>query len=344
MTSKRAVYRGNKTFSVEQATVTPPAAGEVQIDVAYCGICGTDLHIYLGHMDPRVGFERAVGHEMSGKIAALGAGVTGLEVGRNIVVRPLDHCGACPACLAGHEHICHKLKFIGIDTEGAFQQKWNVPAHTIHVLPEGLSLQHAALIEPLAVACHDIKRGRVAQGEDVLVIGGGPIGLLVAMVARHAGGKVTISEINENRLAYAEKLGFATLNPKAGDVGKAVHAATGGKGADVVFEVSGSQPGVDLMTAAAATRGRIVMVAIHASKPTVDLFQFFWRELEMIGARVYHRADYDQAMQLLAEGVVDCDSFITDVQPLDDIQAAFEALTKNPNAMKSMIQVSEVAL
>lgn len=134
------------------------------------------------------------------------------------------------------------------------------------------------------------------------------------------------------------------INTKAGDVGKAVHAATGGKGADVVFEVSGSQPGVDLMTAAAATRGRIVMVAIHASKPTVDLFQFFWRELEMIGARVYHRADYDQAMQLLAEGVVDCDSFITDVQPLDDIQAAFEALTKNPNAMKSMIQVSEVAL
>ncbi len=344
MTSKRAVYRGNKTFTVEQAAVTPPAAGEVQIDVAYCGICGTDLHIYLGHMDKRVGFERAVGHEMSGVIAALGAGVTDLAVGQRIVVRPLDHCGECPACKAGHQHICHKLKFIGIDTEGAFQQKWNVPAHTIHILPDDLPLQHAALIEPLAVACHDVKRGRVAVGEDVLVIGGGPIGLLVAMVARHAGGRVTISEINENRLAYAAKLGFATLNPKAGDVGQAVHAATGGKGADVVFEVSGSQPGVDLMTAAAATRGRIVMVAIHATKPQIDLFQFFWRELEMQGARVYHREDYDQAMQLLAEGVVDCDSFITDVQPLDDIQAAFEALTKNPNAMKSMIQVSEVAL
>lgn len=343
MTSKRAVYRGNKTFSIEQAETVAPAAGEVQIDVAYCGICGTDLHIYLGHMDKRVGFERAVGHEMSGTIAALGEGVTGLQVGQNIVVRPLDHCGECPACKAGHQHICHKLKFIGIDTEGAFQQKWNVPAHTIHVLPKDLTLQHAALIEPLAVACHDIKRGRVAKGEDVLVIGGGPIGLLVAMVARHAGGRVTISEINDNRLAYAAKLGFATLNPKAGDVGQAVHAATGGKGADVVFEVSGSQPGVDLMTAAAATRGRIVMVAIHATKPTIDLFQFFWRELEMLGARVYHREDYDQAMKLLAEGVVDCDSFITDVQPLADIQAAFEALTKNPNAMKSMIQVSEVA-
>tara|TARA_R110002096_G_scaffold86319_1_gene198702 strand:+ start:5486 stop:6520 length:1035 start_codon:yes stop_codon:yes gene_type:complete len=343
MISKRAVYRGNKTFSIESSEAVAPTPGEVQIDVAYCGICGTDLHIYLGHMDKRVGFERTVGHEMSGKIAALGERVTGLQVGQYVVVRPLDHCGDCPACKAGHQHICHKLKFIGIDTEGAFQQKWNVPAHTIHVLPDGLSLQHAALIEPLAVACHDVKRGRVAVGDDVLVIGGGPIGLLVAMVARHAGGNVTISEINENRLGYAAGLGFTTLNPLTGDVGEAVHAATGGKGADVVFEVSGSQPGVDLMTAAAATRGRIVMVAIHASKPTVDLFQFFWRELEMIGARVYYREDYDQAMRLLAEGVVDCDSFITDVRPLGDIQSAFEALTKNPNAMKSMIQVSEVA-
>lgn len=340
MTTKAAVYRGDKSFSVEEKELPAPGPGEVQVDVAYCGICGTDLHIYLGHMDQRVGFERTIGHEMSGVISALGEGVDGLEVGQKIVVRPLDHCGSCPACDVGHEHVCHNLKFIGIDTEGAFQEKWNVPAHTIHVLPDDLDLSHAALIEPLAVACHDVKRGRVVKGEDVLVIGGGPIGMLVALVARHAGGKVTISEINENRLAYAQKLGFATLNPKDGDVAKAVHEATGGKGADVVFEVSGSQPGVDLMTEAAATRGRIVMVAIHATKPTVDLFKFFWRELEMLGARVYVKEDYEQAMKLLAEGVVDCDSFITDIQPLDDIQGAFEALTSNPNAMKSMIRMA----
>lgn len=340
MTTKAATYRGDRTFSIDQKDVPPPGDAEVQIDVAFCGICGTDLHIYLGHMDGRVGFERTIGHEMSGVISAVGDGVSGLSVGQHVVVRPLDHCGACPACLAGHSHICHRLKFIGIDTEGAFQEKWNVPAHTIHVLPDDLDLSHAALIEPLAVACHDVRRGRVASGEDVLVIGGGPIGVLVALVARHAGGKVTLSEINENRLDFAAGLGFATLNPKSGDVAKAMHDETGGKGADVVFEVSGSQPGVDLMTAAAATRGRIVMVAIHASKPQVDMFQFFWRELELFGARVYHREDYDEAMRLLAEGVVDCASFITDIQPLEAIQGAFEDLTGNPRAMKSMIRVS----
>lgn len=340
MSNKAAVYRGDKTFSVENKPIPPLGDDEVQIDVAYCGICGTDLHIYLGHMDQRVGFERTVGHEMSGVIAAVGKDVKGLSEGQHIVVRPLDHCGDCPACNAGHEHICHNLKFIGIDTEGAFQQKWNVPAHTIHVLPDDLDLSHAALIEPLAVACHDVKRGRVQQGDNVLVIGGGPIGMLVALVARNAGGIVTISEINENRLAYAESLGFKTANPKNGDVAQLIIEQTGGAGADVVFEVSGSQPGVDLMTEAAAARGRIVMVAIHATKPQVDLFKFFWRELEMIGARVYHKEDYEEAMDLLSKGVVDCKSFITDIQSLDKIQTAFETLTSNPNAMKSMIKVS----
>lgn len=343
MTIKAAVYRGDRRFSVESKQASDPAPGEVQVDVAYCGICGTDLHIYLGHMDQRVGFERTIGHEMSGIVSAVGEGVKGISAGQHVVVRPLASCGECPACTAGHDHICHKLKFIGIDTDGAFQQKWNVPANTIHVLPDDLDLSHAALIEPLAVACHDVERGRVADGEDILVIGGGPIGLLVAIAARQAGGSVTISEINEHRLAYAGSLGFATINPKDTDAAKAVHDATGGKGADVVFEVSGTQPGVDLMTAAAATRGRIVMVAIHAVKPQIDLFQFFWREIEMLGARVYRPEDYETAMRLLADGAVDCDSFITEIRPLEEIQVAFDGLASSPKAIKSMIKIWEDA-
>lgn len=341
MTTQAAVYRGNRIFSIEDIPTPPPGPGQVQIEVAYCGICGTDLHIYLGHMDQRVGFERTIGHEMSGVIAVVGEGVTGIGVGQHVVVRPLDHCGDCPACKAGQEHICHKLTFIGIDSTGAFQQKWNVPAHTIHVLPKDLDLSHAALIEPLAVACHDVARGKIQAGEDVLVIGGGPIGMLVAMVSREAGANVTISEINENRLAFARNIGFAVMNPNEVDVARALHDGTAEKGADVVFEVSGSQSGVDLMTAAAATRGRIVMVAIHANKPTIDMFQFFWRELDLIGARVYQPEDYDAAMALLARGIVDCDNFITDIQGLEDIQSAFEALTQNPDAMKSLIRMSE---
>lgn len=338
-----AHYRGNRTFAVEPREAPPPAPGEVAVRIAYCGICGTDMHVFHGNMDARVGLNRVIGHEMSGTVEAVGPGVEGFAVGEKVVVRPLDHCGDCPACRAGHVHICHNLKFLGLDTDGAMQEIWNVPAHTLHRLPDDLRMDHAALIEPVAVACHDVRLSGLEPGEDVLVIGGGPIGILCAMVARDAGGKVVVSEVNENRLAIAAKLGFDVVNPAREDLPAAINARTGNKGADVVFEVSGTQPGVDAMTACAATRARIVMVAIHAKKPQIDLFQFFWRELRLIGARVYEPEDYEKAIAIITSGGVDADTVITDVSPLADIQKAFEALDSSPTALKSLIRVGAEA-
>ncbi|SLN36644.1 Putative L-galactonate oxidoreductase [Pseudoruegeria aquimaris] len=340
-TVKAAVYRGNKTFSVEERTAPPPGPGEVRLAIAYCGICGTDMHVYHGNMDARVGFDRVLGHEMSAVVESLGDGVEGFAPGQRVVVRPLQPCGECPACTAGHSHICHKLKFLGLDTDGALQGLWSVPAHTLHHLPDGLALDHAALIEPLAVACHDVRLSGLTEGEDAVVIGGGPIGVLVAIAARAAGGNVVISEVNEHRLAVAQAMGFDTINPRETDLAEAVNARTEGKAAEVVFEVSGTQAGVDAMTAVAGTRARIVMVAIHAQKPQIDLFQFFWRELKLIGARVYEPEDYERAIALLAQGAVDAERFITDISPLSEVQAAFEALDRSPTAMKSMIKVGD---
>ncbi len=334
-----AFYRGNKTFSVEATTSAAPAQGDVAVRIAYCGICGTDMHVYHGNMDARVGLNRVIGHEMSGIVDAVGDGVSNVSVGQKVVIRPLDHCGNCPACDAGHTHICHNLKFLGLDTDGAMQEVWNVPSHTLHLLPSDLRMDHAALIEPVAVACHDVRMSGLRAGDDVLVIGGGPIGILCAMVARDAGGNVVISEVNPNRLAIAEKLGFAAVNPIESDLPAEINNRTGNKGADVVFEVSGTQAGVDAMTACAATRASIVMVAIHASKPKIDLFQFFWRELNLLGVRVYESEDYEKAIAIITSGGVDADSVITDVSPLENIQAAFEALDSSPTALKSLIKV-----
>lgn len=331
-----AQYRGDKTFTLETVPLPAPQPGEVPVRIAFCGICGTDMHVYHGNMDARVGFTRVLGHEMSGVVDADGEG---FAKGQKVVVRPLDHCGDCPACRAGHQHICHSLKFLGLDTDGAMQEVWNVPAHTLHILPDDIRMDHAALIEPVAVACHDVRLSNLQAGEDVLVIGGGPIGVLVAMVARDAGGKVVISEVNAHRLAILQKLGFDTVNPAETDLQADIMARTGDKGADVVFEVSGTQPGVDAMTACAATRARIVMVAIHAAKPAVDMFQFFWRELQLIGVRVYEPVDYEKAITMITSGGVDADTVITDVAPLADIQQAFENLDASPTAMKSLIKV-----
>ena len=336
-----AYYTGNRRFSLEEVGPREPGPGEVRVEVAFCGICGTDLHVYLGHMDARIGDHRVIGHEMSGTVDAVGGDVEGWDVGDRVVVRPLDPCGECPSCRRGHAHVCQRLLFLGLDTDGAFQRWWNVPAHTLHRVPDALPLELAALIEPTAVACHDVRRGGLAAGEDALVIGGGPIGMLVALVARGVGANVTVSEINEHRLAMAESLGFATVNPKEGDPAKALTAATGGKGMDVVFEVSGTQPGVDLMTAVAAVRGRIVMVAIHATKPEIDLFQFFWKEVELYGARVYEPEDYDGAIDFVAANAETVRSLVTSVRPLVELQGAFEELAGNPKAMKTLIRCSE---
>ncbi|RMD88957.1 MAG: Zn-dependent alcohol dehydrogenase, partial [Alphaproteobacteria bacterium] len=198
-------------------------------------------------------------------------------------------------------------------------------------------------IEPVAVACHDVRLSELQPGEDVVVIGGGPIGVLVAMVAREAGGNVVISEVNPNRIEIARRLGFAVVDPRAEDLPGVIAARTDGKGAEVVFEVSGTQAGVDAMTEIAATRGRIVMVAIHARKAEVDLFRFFWRELRLIGARVYEAEDYDKAIDLVARGAVGAETVITDVAPLARIQQAFEALDATPSALKTLIKVGEFA-
>ncbi|MEO0341737.1 MAG: alcohol dehydrogenase catalytic domain-containing protein, partial [Bacteroidota bacterium] len=176
-------YQGNHNFSVEEVSPNTPQKGEVQIKVAYCGICGTDVHIYHGMMDKRVKMPLTIGHEMSGVIHDLGEGVEGFELGEKVVVRPLDNRGEKPSD-KGYSHICRDLKFIGIDSPGAMQQYWNVPTFTLHRLPSTTDLKLAALVEPLSVACHDVRMSKLQPEEVAVVLGGGPIGILVAMVAK----------------------------------------------------------------------------------------------------------------------------------------------------------------
>lgn len=313
----------------------------MRVNVAYCGICGTDLHIFLGHMDKRVSMPQVIGHEMSGVVAETGANVSDWQVGDRIVVRPLDPCGDCPACAAGHTHICQNLKFLGIDTPGAFQGSWTVPAHTLHRLPDDLSLDKAAMIEPIAVACHDVRLGEVETGDKVVVIGGGPIGILNALVARQAGGDVLVSEVNPFRVRLAHQLGLAAVNPKEVDLVAHVDEWTGSAGADVVFEVSGTAIGAETMTKLVRTRGRIVVVAIFADAPKVDLFQFFWRELKMCGTRVYEPEDYEQAIQLAATDALPLEELITKRYPLAQLQNAFEQIASGAEVMKILINTQD---
>ena len=332
-------YEGDKRISVGDCQPVPPGPGEVQLKVSHCGICGTDLHIYHGAMDARVSMPAVLGHEMSGTVHQLGAGVAEFAVGEPVVVMPLAPCDACPACDAGHSHICHGLNFLGIDTPGAFQSYWTVPAYTLHKLPAGMSLKHGALIEPLAVACHDVRLADVKAGDQVVVLGGGPIGMLVALVARHAGADVLVSEINPYRVDLANALGLEAVNPTETDLVKLVMQRTAGAGADIVFEVSGSQAGADIMTELLRTRGLAVIVAIFAQKPRIDLFRFFWRELRLRGVRVYESRDFADAIALAASGALPLDELITDIRPLSALKSGFEDMDRGGEVMKILLEL-----
>jgi (R,R)-butanediol dehydrogenase / meso-butanediol dehydrogenase / diacetyl reductase len=340
---RAAYYTGEGTIEVGDAVVEQPAAGQVQVAVSFTGICGTDLHILHGHMDHRVTRPGVIGHEMSGRVVALGSGVDGWSVGDAVTVMPLSWCGSCPVCLAGHEHICRNLDFIGIDSTGSMQNRWNVPAEVLVALPDGLSLRDAALVEPTAVAVHDVGRAELRQGERVVVVGGGPVGLLIALVARARGAEVLVAEVDGFRRDIADGLGFLVLDPLATDLVEYVETWSDGAGAAVAFEVSGTQPGLTAALAALAARGRLVVVGIHAEARQMDLHRVFWRELSIVGARVYRRDDFEAAVGLLDSGVIPADLLISAVEPLGTADRAFARLAAGDGVMKVLVDCQEGA-
>jgi (R,R)-butanediol dehydrogenase/meso-butanediol dehydrogenase/diacetyl reductase len=331
-----ACYVGDKTLTVIRQEPRLPGPGEVAIDVAYTGICGTDLHILHGAMDARVTLPAVLGHEMSGTISAVGVGVGGWSAGDRVTVMPLVWCGHCPACRAGYQHVCHNLDFLGIDSPGSMQSSWTVSENVLVSVPPTLSLEAGALAEPTAVAVHDVRRAGLRDGERAVVVGGGPIGILIACVARASGADVLVLELSEPRREFAGTLGLRAIDPTAGDVQALVAEWTGDAGADVAFEVSGAVVGIETAIQSLGVRGRLVVVGIHSTPPAVNLFRVFWRELTLIGARVYERGDFEHAVRLLDSGAIPAAQLITRIDPLGEVAAAFAEL-ESGRAMKMLI-------
>ncbi|WP_033220475.1 (R,R)-butanediol dehydrogenase [Kitasatospora phosalacinea] len=333
-------YTAARTLDTAAAEVRPPGPGEVELAPAYVGVCGTDLHVFHGDLDARVQAPAVLGHEMSGRVVRVGPGVEGWRPGDAVTVMPLRWDGTCPACLRGHQHVCQHLDFIGIDSPGAMQQRWTVPAATLVRLPDSLPLDRAALVEPTAVAVHDVGRAGVRAGENVVVVGGGPVGVLIALVARAAGARVRVAEPSAHRRLIAEESGLDTWNPAVEDVPALVQEWTRGAGADVAFEVSGAPGGVDTAVDVLGVRGRLCLVAIHPRPREVDLHRFFWRELTLVGARLYDRSDFEGAVAQIAAGTVPAERLISKVLPLAQAPAAFEAL-EGGDVMKVLLDCTD---
>lgn len=336
-TMRAAFYDGARTFRTAAAPVPVPGPHEALLRVRRVGICGTDLHVFQGHLDHRVPRGGVIGHETFAEVAEAPAGC-GFVAGDRVVVEPLRFCGTCRACRMGAPYLCYNLKVLGVDAPGGMQEYWPVPVARLLAVPSTLADDHAALVEPLAVATHDVRRAGVTAGDRVLVFGGGPIGALIAMVARHRGAHVAVAEINRFRLETLQRLGLETIGPGVDPVSFA-NDWTGGTGVDVAFEVTGNPAAVRAVTDVVRVWGTVSIVAIHAEPTAVNLYQLFARELVMHGSRLYAREDWEEAIRLAASGAVPVAALVSRRVPLEQVNEAMELALGGGAVMKVLVEL-----
>lgn len=283
-------YDGPQDIRVVDVPAPTAGPGEVIVDVAYAGICGTDLHIWSGH-HARAKTGLVIGHEFVGRLAEPAGD---LDAGTPVFVNPLLPCGRCPACTDGEDRVCDVLRLVGIDRPGGAAEQVAVPARAITPLPDGLDLRTAALVEPTSVCVRAVRRSGQRLGARVHVVGAGPIGLLVARCARASGAaSVTISEPAPARAESARRAGFEVV------------PAGAGQRYEVVYDCTGHPSVAPTVLDLVATGGTLVDVGMYAAPAEVDLPELMRRELRIIGTCVYRPADVRTALRLLASGAVE---------------------------------------
>jgi threonine dehydrogenase-like Zn-dependent dehydrogenase len=313
---------------------------EALIRVYAAGICGTDMAIYAGK-HPRAKPMLVMGHEFAGEIAEIRTGnaQTELKVGNKVTAYPLLSCGQCWACRNGFSHVCRDLKLIGIDRDGAFAEYVNVPLDLLVKLPDSLTYDQGALIEPLAVGVHALEMAGETAWQTAVVAGSGPIGLLVSLCLRHAGIEtIIISDINAHRLQRSKKLGFNSFNSAEYDLMEFVNEVTQDEGADIVFECAGSSPAALQMCELVRPRGKVVVVSTHKEPHAVDLQRINFREITMIGTRVYTRNSYQNALQMIKD--LPFDELISHRLDIGNAAEGFELMRKPEDVCKVIINPS----
>jgi len=318
-----------------------PQPGEVLIQVKRIGICGSDIHVYHG-LHPYTSYPVVQGHEVAGMIAEVGTQVKGFARGDKVVFMPQMTCGKCYPCRHGMYHICDNLKVMGFQTYGAAQEYFPVRADLVLKLPETVLLDHAALIEPISVAVHALSRFGSMTGLNVLVLGAGTIGNLVAQVAAADGARrVMITDVSEYKLDKARQCGLIdVVNPIQEDLDQAILKAFGPDKADLILECVGVQDTITQAIDNARKGSTIIVVGVFSNKPLVDLGLVQDRELSLIGTLMYQRKDYERAIEFVSKGKLQLDQLVTHRFAFKDYLEAYKAIESSRGKyMKVMLDL-----
>jgi (R,R)-butanediol dehydrogenase/meso-butanediol dehydrogenase/diacetyl reductase len=314
---------------VAERLIASPIANQVRIDISFCGICGSDLHM---RGQPNViGAGGVLGHEFSGRISEIGSDVRDWTVGDPVVVMPYDYCGKCRYCVSGNENQCLVTGVLGtnihgVHLQGGFAESLITDSHRLHRIPPGVDEKHAALVEPLAVASRAAARAACDDFSCVLVIGGGPIGLFVALVLRAQGrDRLALMDRNPARAEIAAQLGLKSLSGET--TAEQVGDSLGGEAPSVVVDCSGSPAATKFATEIVRPQGRVVLVGQALQPIQLDPDTLIIREIELVGSAGAGKRDVEMALGLITSGDLPFDDMITGVVSLADTEDAFDALS-----------------
>ena len=338
---KQAIMLAPGQIEFRQVERPKPLSHEILIQIKRIGVCGSDIHVYHGR-HPYTHYPIVQGHEVSGLIAEIGANVTGFTKGEQVVFMPQIFCGTCFPCRNHMEHICDELKVMGFQSNGAAQEYYSVPASKVLKVPSVISLDQAAMIEPIAVAVHALSRFGDVRGKKVIVLGAGTIGNLVAQAALALGAsKVLITDISEYKLTKARACGISyVINSTKVNLGDEIVKQFGPDKADVILECVGIQDTIHQAVENARKGSVIVIVGVFGKTPAVDLGLVQDRELILAGTLMYTKKDYECAIRLVEQGLLNLDAMITHRFPFSAYPEAYRAIDElKGEYLKAMIEM-----
>jgi L-iditol 2-dehydrogenase len=319
-----------------------PEKDEVLIKIKRIGICGSDIHAYYGK-HPTVFLPIIQGHEFSGEVAALGAGVNNFAIGEIVTVRPQIVCGKCYHCTHEHENVCHNLQVIGCQVPGAAQEYLAVKQNIVVKVPKEFNYDDAAMVEPVAVAVSAVKSfSSNVDNKNVLVLGAGTIGNLTAQAAKGLGAKsVTITDISDEKLAVAKKCGIDyTINTKKDDLPKALEILYGPDGLDCILECVGIETTINQAIKVCRKESEIIVVGVYGTPPMLDMINVQEKELKLIGTLMYLEDDYYMAIDLIKRKKISLDPLKTAHFPLNEYDKAYKYIEQHVStSMKVLIDV-----
>ena len=330
-------YYGNKDLRFDEVPEPVPASGEMKLRVDFCGICATDVEEYLFgpkfiSVEPNPvsgqGLPVITGHEVTGTVVEVAPGITHVSTGDRVVIDGFLACNACWSCSHGEDNLCPNAATIGFGRNGGLAEYLTWPAANAVKLPDGVSSEHAGLVEPSSVAHHAVVRGNVGDGMRVVVLGAGVVGLLAMQAARAAGAEVYAADQRRMSLDMATELGAdGVLNTAEGDPAAALLDWTDGAGPDVVIDAAGAAGTPGLAVDWVRRGGRAVLVAIYTSEPTFDFNSLVSAEKEVVGSLGYRRSDIEAAVGLIARGKIRTGPLVSGVIGLDEvIDVGFERM------------------